>query len=85
MLHCRERWQIKVPSIDGEDWDDIWEHPFKYLVTARDGLINFTFLLYPGRVIPIMHIAQQYVGDAHIPLPILIISFGNTKLLGISG
>lgn len=51
---CRERWEREIADIQGEDWDDMWDHPFKYLVSARDRLIHFKFLhrvyLTPARL-----------------------------------
>lgn len=41
---CREKYISEVPEIQGEDWDDMWEQPFKHLVSARDKLIQFKFL-----------------------------------------
>lgn len=41
VLRCRERWRMKVRNIDGEDWDDMWEKPFKHLVSIRVRLIHF--------------------------------------------
>lgn len=45
---------MQIPDIQGEDWDDMWDHPFKHLVSARDRLIQFKFLhriyLTPARL-----------------------------------
>lgn len=37
----RERWEREIPDIH---WEDMWDHPFKHLVAARDCLIQFKFL-----------------------------------------
>lgn len=34
-----------VPDMDDEDWEDVWEVPFNRLVSARDRLIHYKFLL----------------------------------------
>ena len=44
LLKCREWWVAEVPGLQGEEWDDMWDRPFKYLVAARDRLIQFKFL-----------------------------------------
>lgn len=44
MTKCRGCWEGEVPDIQGEDWDDLWDHPFKHLVSARDRLIHLKFL-----------------------------------------
>lgn len=51
---CREKWEMEVPEIQGEDWDELWMQPFRHLVSARDRLIQFKFLhrsyLTPARL-----------------------------------
>lgn len=44
MLCCKNRWRMEVPNMDGDDWDDMWERPFKHLAPARDSLIQFKSL-----------------------------------------
>lgn len=34
----------EIPDIQGEGWENMWDHPFKHLVSARDRLIQFKFL-----------------------------------------
>lgn len=43
-MNCRSKWEMEVPDLQGEDWDDLWNQPFKHLVSARDRLIQFKFL-----------------------------------------
>lgn len=35
------KWQIDIPGMDAEDWEDTWEYPFLQLVSVRDRLIQF--------------------------------------------
>lgn len=35
------RWQLDIPSLDNDDWDDVWDFPFRSLVSMRDRLIQF--------------------------------------------
>ena len=44
VVKCRDKWVSEVPDIQGEDWDEMWTHPFQHLVAARDRLIHFKFL-----------------------------------------
>lgn len=44
LTKCRECWEGEVPDIEEEEWDDMWDQPFKHLVSARDRLIHFKFL-----------------------------------------
>lgn len=44
MDKCRERWETEVSDIQGEEWDDMWDHSFQHLVAGRDRLIHFKFL-----------------------------------------
>lgn len=37
-------WEAAAPGLDGVDWDDVWEAPFRCLVSTRDCLIHYTFL-----------------------------------------
>lgn len=38
-LWCR--WQRNIHALDNEDWDDIWDFPFRPLVSVRDHLVQF--------------------------------------------
>lgn len=42
---CRMLCTAVVPDMDDEDWKDVWEVPFNRLVSARDRLIHYKFLL----------------------------------------
>lgn len=44
VTRCREQRMAEIPEIQGEDWEDMWDHPFKHLLSARDRLIQFKFL-----------------------------------------
>lgn len=44
LIKCREWWEAEVSDIQGEAWDDTWDHLFQHLVAASDRLIHFKLL-----------------------------------------
>lgn len=41
---CRDTWSALIPDFRRDDWDDMWDHTFGTLVSARDRLIQFKLL-----------------------------------------
>lgn len=39
-----QRWTQDIPGLDSEDWEDMWDFPFKILVSLRDRLIQYKIL-----------------------------------------
>lgn len=37
----RARWSQDIPELDYDDWDDVWDFPFRSLVSLSDHLIQF--------------------------------------------
>lgn len=37
----QRKWQIDISDLDDEDWTEIWDMPFKQLVSVTDRLIQF--------------------------------------------
>lgn len=35
------RWQRDIPALDNDDWDDVWDFPFRSLVSIRDRVVQF--------------------------------------------
>lgn len=44
IIKCRDTWSTLVTDFGGEDWDDMWDHAFQTLVSARDRLIQYKIL-----------------------------------------
>ena len=54
LSRLRQQWGRDDPELDSEDWVDIWDFPFKILVSLRDRLIQYKIVhrayLTPARV-----------------------------------
>lgn len=40
----RQRWMQDIPGLDSGDWEDVWDFPFKILVSLRDHLIQYKII-----------------------------------------
>lgn len=54
----RQHWVWDIPELDSEDWEDMWDFPFKILVSLRDRLIQYKIVhrayLTPSRLYKMM-------------------------------
>lgn len=44
LAKCKDTWSALVTDFGGEDWDDMLDHPFQTLESARNRLIQFKIL-----------------------------------------
>lgn len=73
-----------MPDLQGGDWDDIWDYPFAYLVSAKDHLIQFK-CLHRIYYMPVIDPPLQSAGAVLFTQPILATSSGTAPQFSNSG